>query len=75
MKRQPAERLMTPAEVAAVFGCNSKTVTRWAVAGRLSAVRTLGNHRRYAVSEIRAALLAGGSTAAEVDALLAGVGR
>lgn len=75
MKRELAERLMTPAEVAAVFGVDAKSVTRWAVAGKLSAVRTLGNHRRYAVSEIRAALLAGGSTPAEVDALLAGVGR
>lgn len=66
---------MTPAEVAAVFGVDAKSVTRWAAAGKLSSVRTLGNHRRYPVGEIRAALLAGGSTEAEVDVLLAGVGR
>lgn len=41
------EVLMTPAEVAAVFGVQTKTVAAWARAGRLKAVRTLGGHRRY----------------------------
>ena len=33
-----------------------KTVTRWAKAGKLSAIRTLGGHRRYRESEVRALL-------------------
>ena len=45
--------LLTPAEVAVMFRVNPKTVTRWARAGRISAVRTLGGHRRFRASEIR----------------------
>ncbi|WP_159807398.1 BldC family transcriptional regulator [Cellulomonas citrea] len=47
------EPLLTPAEVASLFRVDPKTVTRWARAGKLSAVRTLGGHRRYRESEIR----------------------
>lgn len=52
------EALLTPAEVAALFRVDPKTVTRWAKAGKLSSIRTLGGHRRYRESEVRA-LLAG----------------
>jgi excisionase family DNA binding protein len=45
--------LLTPGEVAVMFRVNPKTVTRWARAGRISAVRTLGGHRRFRASEIR----------------------
>jgi excisionase family DNA binding protein len=45
--------LLTPAEVAAMFRVNPKTVTRWARAGKISAVRTLGGHRRFRSDEIR----------------------
>jgi excisionase family DNA binding protein len=31
-------------------------VTRWARAGKISAIRTLGGHRRFRESEIRALL-------------------
>ena len=48
--------LLTPAEVAAMFRVNPKTVTRWARAGQLSVVRTLGGHRRFRASEIRRSL-------------------
>ncbi len=48
------EVLLTPAEVADMFGVGAKTVTRWAQAGKLSAVRTLGGHRRYRAAEVRA---------------------
>ncbi|WP_312718664.1 BldC family transcriptional regulator [Mobilicoccus sp.] len=48
--------LMTPAEVAALFRVDPKTVTRWAVAGRLQSLRTLGGHRRYRSSEVHALL-------------------
>jgi excisionase family DNA binding protein len=47
---------MTPAEVAAMFRVDPKTVTRWAKAGKLSSIRTLGGHRRYRESEVRALL-------------------
>lgn len=43
--------LLTPAEVAALFRVDPKTVTRWAKAGKLTAIRTLGGHRRYRQSE------------------------
>jgi excisionase family DNA binding protein len=47
------EELLTPREVAAMFRVDPKTVTRWAKAGKLSAVRTLGGHRRYREAEVR----------------------
>jgi excisionase family DNA binding protein len=45
--------LLTPAEVGIMFRVNPKTVTRWARAGKISSVRTLGGHRRFPASEIR----------------------
>jgi excisionase family DNA binding protein len=50
------EVLLTPAEVANLFRVDPKTVTRWAKAGKLTAVKTLGGHRRYKESEVRALL-------------------
>lgn len=50
--------LLTTAEVAAMFRVESKTVTRWVRAGKLTSIRTLGGHRRYREVEVRA-LLAG----------------
>ncbi len=52
------ESLLTPSEVAALFRVDPKTVTRWAKAGKLTSIRTLGGHRRYRESEVRS-LLAG----------------
>ena len=46
------EVLLTPAEVAALFRVDPKTVTRWAKSGKLTAIRTLGGHRRYRQSEV-----------------------
>lgn len=48
--------LLTPAEVAQMFRVNPKTVTRWARAGKLNAIRTLGGHRRFRTSEVEAVL-------------------
>jgi excisionase family DNA binding protein len=48
-----AEALLTPAEVAQLFRVDPKTVTRWAQAGKLTCMRTLGGHRRYSESEVR----------------------
>ena len=51
------EVLLTPAEVASLFRVDPKTVTRWAKAGKLTAVRTLGGHRRYRQSEVQSLLI------------------
>jgi len=50
------EKLLTPAEVATLFRVDPKTVTRWAKAGKLTSIRTLGGHRRYKESEVKALL-------------------
>ncbi len=47
-----AETLLTPREVADLFGVDPKTVSRWAKAGKLTSIRTLGGHRRYRKSEV-----------------------
>ena len=54
-----ADRLLTPAEVAVMFGVSPKTVTHWAKAGKLHAIRTLGGHRRFKSSDIRRAIAEG----------------
>ncbi len=51
------EVLLTPSEVAALFRVDPKTVTRWAKAGKLTAIRTLGGHRRYRQTEVQKLLL------------------
>lgn len=52
-RTQNDQKLLTPAEVAALFRVDPKTVTRWAKAGKLSSIRTLGGHRRYWEAEVR----------------------
>ena len=51
------EILLTPSEVASLFRVDPKTVTRWAKSGKLTSIRTLGGHRRYKESEVKALLL------------------
>lgn len=46
------DELLTPSEVAALFRVDPKTVTRWAKAGKLTSIRTLGGHRRYRAGEV-----------------------
>ena len=48
--------LLTPGQVAEMFKVNPKTVTRWARAGKITAIRTLGGHRRFRAEEIRSLL-------------------
>jgi excisionase family DNA binding protein len=60
-----AEPLLTPAEVATMFRVDPKTVTRWAKAGKLTSIRTLGGHRRYKESEVRGLLEGGNPTKTE----------
>lgn len=49
-----AEPLLTPKEVAMLLRVDPKTVTRWANAGKLHAIKTAGGHRRYRATEVRA---------------------
>lgn len=56
------DALLTPAEVASLFRVTPKTVTRWAEAGKLPAVKTLGGHRRFParhVHRVRAEMMGG----------------
>jgi excisionase family DNA binding protein len=52
MNPDSEDELLTPAEVATMLRVTSKTVTRWAKAGKVSSVRTLGGHRRFHMREI-----------------------
>ncbi len=56
MNADDTSGLMTPAEVAALFGVDPKTVQRWAKTGRLSSIKTPGGHRRYRAAEVYALL-------------------
>lgn len=62
-----SDTLLTPSEVAALFRVDPKTVTRWAKAGKISSIKTLGGHRRYRESEVRK-LLHGVPGQRDVDA-------
>ncbi len=57
------DKLLTPAEVAALFRVDPKTVTRWAKAGKLTSIRTLGGHRRYRAAEVYALVESTGGAA------------
>lgn len=50
------ERLMTPGEVASLFRVDPKTVSRWAISGRIPSVRTPGGHRRFRETDVRSLL-------------------
>jgi excisionase family DNA binding protein len=59
MQPHEDDALLTPSEVAAMFRVNPKTVTRWHRTGKVSAIRTLGGHRRFRASEIKRLLAEG----------------
>ena len=52
--KDPDGRLLTRAEVARIFQVSPSTVTRWAEAGKLPSVKTLGGHRRYEAEAVMA---------------------
>lgn len=52
---QPRELLNT-AEVAQRFSVHPETVTRWHKTGKISAMRTLGGHRRFYADEVQSML-------------------
>jgi excisionase family DNA binding protein len=52
------ERPLTPAMTAELFGVDAKTICRWANAGKLPALRTIGGHHRFDPAEMRRILAA-----------------
>jgi excisionase family DNA binding protein len=48
--------VLSRADVAALFGVDPATVTRWADGGRLDSFRTPGGHRRFWRDAISAAI-------------------
>lgn len=56
LRQMDPEELLLPKEVAAIYVVDPKTVTRWAAAGLLAAVKTKGGHRRFKVGVILADL-------------------
>lgn len=45
---------LTPGQVARMLGVSPKTIYRWARAGRIPCVVTLGGHRRFRADDIAA---------------------
>lgn len=54
--REPAEHLLPSHAAAQRAGVTVRTLHRWEAAGRISAVRTPGGHRRYRAADIDALL-------------------
>ena len=46
------EKLLTPEQVCAALNVSIQTLRLWDELGKLSAIRTVGNHRRYKQSDI-----------------------
>jgi excisionase family DNA binding protein len=57
--------LLTPGEVARIFRVDPKTVARWAKAGRIESIRTLGGHRRFSAATVRRLIAEGASHGGE----------
>ncbi|MER7132078.1 BldC family transcriptional regulator [Streptosporangium saharense] len=51
---ETTDRLLTPGEVAHIFGVDPKTVNRWSLTGRIPSVRTPSGQRRYRQTDIDA---------------------
>jgi excisionase family DNA binding protein len=51
------DELLTPSEVAEVLGVNARAVSRWARDG-LPCIHTLGGHRRFRWTDVRAWIVA-----------------
>ncbi len=56
IKRYDAEALLTPGEVATLFGVDPTTVSNWAKSGKLQSLRTLGGHRRFRAADVQTVL-------------------
>jgi len=49
--------LLSVKDLCAIFGVTPQTIQRWSRDGRLPAIRTAGNHRRFALDDVRALLV------------------
>ena len=47
------ERMLTAAEVGALFGVAARTISKWARLGKFPALVTLGGHRRFDPDDVR----------------------
>ena len=54
MHDMPSDSYLKTAEVAKLLRVSPKTVSRWAKEGKLPHLVTLGGHRRFPATEIRA---------------------
>lgn len=52
MEREKTD-LVPVGKVANMFGVHVDTVRDWTAKGKLQTTRTLGNHRRYSLSEVK----------------------
>jgi excisionase family DNA binding protein len=44
---------LLPGEVAELFRVDPKTITRWAAAGKIPHIRTMGKHTRYRLGTMK----------------------
>ena len=65
------DHLLTPREVAEIFGVRTTTIARWSREGRLTALLTPGGHRRFRPPDVRALLGVIEATGAEPDRRIA----
>lgn len=52
--------LLTPEEVGRLHRVDSKTVTRWAKAGKVTSIMTVGGHRRFQSAQFADVIIATG---------------
>jgi predicted site-specific integrase-resolvase len=56
-QRPPGDRLLRPIQVQQLYGVAASTLWAWAATGKINvAQQTIGGHRRYRESEVRALL-------------------
>lgn len=53
VKGSEGSQYLTSSEVGRILGVTGKTVDRWADAGRIGCLVTLGKHRRFHPDEVR----------------------
>ena len=53
MTNSKSKKYLTPKEAAAFLNVSTESIRNWTKAGKLSAVTTLGGHRRFMVEEIQ----------------------
>lgn len=52
LKEMDPDEMLIPSEVAGFFRVDPKTVSRWASAGKIPSLRTLGKHRRFRAEDV-----------------------